>query len=95
MLGFRNYFGKIIKEKLLKNINTISDSKFQQESNYGFYNYNSLNFFNIQPSKEILDSEELSLDDIKLIHENTHSCCLVYSNRKIIYGMRMIRGTRA
>ena len=74
---------KIIKEKLLKNISAISDSKLQQELNYGFYNYNCLNFFNIQPSKEILNSEELTSTDIKLIQENTHSCGLVYSNRKI------------
>jgi hypothetical protein len=70
---------KIIKN-LYKSTMSLDDAKMQQSFNYGFYNYNCLNFFNIEPSTAILNSNLTTEQKNKLI-ENTHSCSLIYSNK--------------
>ena len=74
---------KIIKQKLYSTHSTLSDSNYHQSFQYGFYNYNCLNFFSICPSTKILNSEVLSEIDINQLKENTHSMCLLYSNKKL------------
>jgi len=74
---------KQIIKKLYKSNLVMSDAKNSNDFNYGFSNYNCLNFFNLELSKKILDSQLVSNEDKNKILENTHSNCLIYSNKKI------------
>lgn len=68
---------RIIKD-LYKNIsqnNSLMNSSF----NYGFFNYNCLNFFNIHPSTFLLNE----YPNHNLLLENSHQCALIYSNKKL------------
>lgn len=81
-------FSKILQKKqiiknLYKNSLVTSDAKNANDFNYGFSNYNCLNFFNLELSKKILENQSISDENKNKIAENTHSNCLVYSNKKI------------
>lgn len=70
------------KKKIIRNLYEYSksqgDAGYNQSFNYGFLNYNCLNFFNILPSSLITDQKYRN----KLI-QTTHQCGLIYSNRII------------
>lgn len=70
------------KKKIIKNLYDYSksqgDAGYNQSFNYGFSNYNCLNFFNILPSNNIIDP----INKNKLL-QTSHQCGLIYSNRLI------------
>jgi hypothetical protein len=74
-----NPFSNIItKKNIIKNLyksnNNMTDSKFNQQFNYSFYNYNCLNFFNILPSEQM---SQIVKDEFI---NNSHKNILIYSN---------------
>jgi len=68
------------KKRIIKDLYKVNSSNhlLNRYFNYGFFNYNSLNFFNINPSKYILDNTS-NIDFLT----NSHNCALIYSNKKI------------
>jgi len=67
------------KKKIIKNLYDYSksqgDAGYNQSFNYGFSNYNCLNFFNILPSNSITN-----LTNKNKLLQTSHQCGLIYSN---------------
>jgi hypothetical protein len=78
---FKPFSTVIEKKKIIKNLynsnQVLNDSKYQQSFHHGFYNYNSLNFFNIETSNLVKNSD-LSDSEKDKINDTTHSSCLIY-----------------
>ena len=65
---------KKIIENLYLNTKNIHDSKLNQNMNYGFYNYNCFNFFNILPGTKVRSQYK---DNFL---SNSHKNALIYTN---------------
>ena len=71
----------IAKKNIVKHLynfnKSMSDSRLSQRFNYGFYNYNCFNFFNIGAGERIDNQFKNSF------LKNTHKNALIYSNQNL------------